>query len=732
MSAVSTPTKASSAPQPRQRWVVWALLAILLFAAVFDMVFYTGFYASDDLQYLRGATEIAETGRLSSLTLGTIRIVLLLPIALLIRLAGHQIFALTASFALYHLMLVLATYWLGWRLHGSGPGLLAAGSIALLPVVAGFATAILPEHAMAALVVFAVATLHLAGEKLCSIPRSPRAGYALSALAGFLFALAFAAKVVAIIILPVLAVLILSWFRKAPAPAVVKAGLLFLLGALICGALVSLCFHALIGLYSPLQDPTFVDNLRIAFARPPGKGIVAPLERLAKLISFGRHPAFFGVFFWAIPISVLLYPALRRRSWLVLLSFIWPCAYLTWGSFSLTKYMPAPMQVRYFIFALPFAAIMWSFLAYTLFASLWLRLRVVPRLRPVLIALLSALGLAVIANCATCLNRLAGKLYCAPEVAGVRYALDFAASSDDRPVVLSYWLSARVHPLFRRGKHPRLILTGANTGIEDMRDHLAATGFLYLESALGRSPQRSYPTPSPLDRAIAEASGASSSDLRLRTLGSFAQFKTRLSGLRYLFGGSGADMDLRDDKRAVFLREVTRPQQRAQPIPDGAGQPIDLSRPGACAPTWAVRVSNYHVSPASDGGVVCDIEGSDDTTGGQYGGIRFTTGPLKAIRLDVTFDTPDTIAAVFMDLTAGDATSQRLRWQFTASSDTPVPYGRRSYTFRLDQSTGPFSYAGGPISLQDCDSAHLFVRLKGTNARASFQVHRVLVERPAP
>jgi hypothetical protein len=38
------------------------LLAILALALVMDLVFYTGFFASDDLQYLRGARQARLAG----------------------------------------------------------------------------------------------------------------------------------------------------------------------------------------------------------------------------------------------------------------------------------------------------------------------------------------------------------------------------------------------------------------------------------------------------------------------------------------------------------------------------------------------------------------------------------------------------------------------------------------------------------------------------------------------
>jgi hypothetical protein len=51
---------------------VWTLLAILALAVLTDLIFYTGFFASDDLQYAGGAIQLAQYGRLSYITLEAI------------------------------------------------------------------------------------------------------------------------------------------------------------------------------------------------------------------------------------------------------------------------------------------------------------------------------------------------------------------------------------------------------------------------------------------------------------------------------------------------------------------------------------------------------------------------------------------------------------------------------------------------------------------------------------
>ncbi len=185
-------------------------------------------------------------------------------------------------------------------------------------------------------------------------------------------------------------------------------------------------------------------------------------------------------------------------------------------------------------------------------------------------------------------------------------------------------------------------------------------------------------------------------------------------------------------------KEATRPSQppatpkpaaqsQAAPIAESGAAVIDITAADAYAPTWVVRVDKCDVS-ASDGSLVCKVVGGSDISGGQYGGVKVKVGSVKAVGVDVTFTNPENIAAAFMDLTVGEGTKPRVRWQFILSGGQHMPSGKQSFTFRPDQSTGGFQYGGGEASIERVDHAQFFIKLR-PKSTAGFQMHRMVVER---
>ena len=726
--ADSTKAGAAAAPAGSTRWVVWALLGILLFALCMDLAFYTGFYASDDLQYIRGATQLADTGRLSSITLGTIRLVLVLPLALVAKVTHHNLFAMASLFVLFHVLGVAGTYWLGRLAHDPETGLLAAGLMAVCPLAVFNAPLILPDHAVTSLALLATGALILAGQRISCTSGSRWSVYKLCAIGGLVFALGVGAKITAIIMLPVFLVLMLFWVRRSPASVVLKSALWFAAAATIVGGLLWGTFYLVSGLHSPFQDSKFVAILTPS----PGRVTAADLtflDRLARIEGFALSDKYLGLFRWVIPVCLITYPFLKRRSWAMYLTFLWLCVYMTWGTFSLTHYLPPPVNIRYFLLALPYALITVAFVALSIVRPLWSRLQKTRLTRTALLGLASLVGLLVIGDSCVTANRLAGKLHHSPEVSAARHALDFAAASGDRPIVLSYWLSFRLRPLFWQDAYPRVILQELHTNMGEVSSLLERDGFLYMNCAYERRPRHRGPSPSPLDVAIREALDGRGLDVSARTVGTFGQFKTRLSGIMYLLTGLGDDMGLRRDDRQVFLREVTAGTPRAEDLDESTAEELDLSRGDIWSPTWVYGVKTCDVSQAEGGAVVCEVAGSEERTGDQCGGVVFRLGPVRAVRFDVTFEQPEEIDAVFMDLTVGPDTANRLRWSYAMPSGAAVPAGRQSYTFRPGYSTEQFVYEGGPASPYDLDQAHFFIRLKSGSSRSGCRVHRVLVER---
>jgi 4-amino-4-deoxy-L-arabinose transferase-like glycosyltransferase len=558
--------------------VVWALLGMIVFALVTDLIFYTGYYASDDRQYLTGAWQLAESGRLSSVTLGTIRLMLVAPLALVARLTDRNLFLMTASVAVYHLLVVVGTYWVGRLVHGLATGLLAAGLIAICPLAVVFATMIVPDHEVTALSLLAAGCLLVAGRRLTGNARGVRSAGALCALGGFLFGLACGAKITAIVLVPVFAALLLSWARLTPLRRVLRAGLWFLLGTAAAVLLLWVLFYTATGLYSPLQDSRMATLLGPA----PGRTVTKPYYsfggRWERLVGFAAPEGRVGIPALAGALALLGYPLLRRRSWGLCLTFLWVCVYMTWGTFSLSRYRPPPMQIRYFIFALPLLMVMLALELETICRWLWRRLGVTLPARRILLAAAVVGCLLAVTVSYLMLNRIAGKYYYAAEVAGARHALDFATGSGERPVVMSYWLSDRMWPLLQTKRWSGVVTSPRGTTRADMRNYLAS-GFLYLDCEREQVEDRWAATRSPLDLAIQEALAGRDEALRVRTIGSFGQFETRFAALRRKLNGSQIPAAAGKEGRRVFVREVVgspgRPattvapeQERAAPAPN--------------------------------------------------------------------------------------------------------------------------------------------------------------------
>jgi len=540
---------------------LWALLAIVALAAATDLIFYVGFFSSDDLQYTRGAIQLAESGKLSYITAGTIRLGIVLPLALVARLSHQNAFAMTLFFALFHLLVVIGTYWIGRLLHGVATGLLAAGLIAVCPLAAILATMVLPDHAATALMLFATGTLLVAVKLANADPESRRPQYLLAAV-GLLLGLSATSKQVAVIMVPVFLAPIVLGTRKVSARGAVRLTAAFLAGFAMATVMYLGAFRLTTGLWSPLQDRSLVAHMGGISERVIAKGYSAPGDRFARLLSFGTDTAHLGLFSWAIVVSLLLYPLTRRRSWFLYLTVIWLCCYMTWGTFSLTHYTPPPMQIRYFVFVLPFLMIMVAHPITLAGGWVWRQSAGITALRYATLGA-AALGcLLVVTSSYQKLDRLAGNLYFSPIIGGVRYALDFAALSDHRPVVLSYWLSARTGAGLPRAT-PYLITSEPTTSLREVASLLESDGFLYLDCEYEERERRPSPTTlSPLDAAVRKALAGRNPELSARTIGVFSQFATRSAGLQYLLGGVSDVGNLRRPGPLVCLREVTARREK--------------------------------------------------------------------------------------------------------------------------------------------------------------------------
>jgi len=177
--------------------------------------------------------------------------------------------------------------------------------------------------------------------------------------------------------------------------------------------------------------------------------------------------------------------------------------------------------------------------------------------------------------------------------------------------------------------------------------------------------------------------------------------------------------------RPIAAEQPAQPQ--AAPIAESGASVIDITAAGAYAPTWVVRAKKCDLS-ASNGSLVCNVVGGTDTSGGQYGGVKFKVGSIKAIAVDVTFTNPENVVGAFMDLTVGTNAKQRVRWDFILPSGRHMPAGKQSFTFRPDKGSGGFVFEGGPATMDKVTHASFFIRVQA-GSTSGFQLHRMVVEK---
>ncbi len=720
-----TESRLKARPAGSGHWVVWVLSAVLILTLVTDLIFYTGFFASDDLQYLRGAVELAQTGRLTHITFGTIRLGIMLPLAVVARVTNESMFAMTVFFLVFHLLMVVGTYWVGRLVHGVATGLLAAGFIAICPLAAIFATMMLPDHAATGLTLLSAGAV-LVGLRGSTVSSGGRRAYWAIAGGGVLFGLALTAKVPAIFALPAFIVVIATSARRASVRQTARLEATFLAGIALVAIMYIVGLRGLTGIWSPLQHPFISERMAALPELAATKPYFATSDRLSRLISFGRSQMYLGVFRWAVPAVLLVYPLLKRRSWLLYLTFIWLCVYKTWGTLSITRYAPPPIQIRYFVFVLPLVMVMSAYIVVTVARPLWSRAAGRAATRRLFIGLAALLGLIVIGDSYGRLNRLAGKAYSAGEVSSTRYAVDFGKTRNGLPVVLSKWLSRRAAPSMGDDQ-AQVVVTNATTDLEAIASVIRREQGRFLYAYAEREPaarQAGQLSWSPLDEAIHELAGENEAEIRVYELGTFNQFKSRLAGLRYLYGGTAAPRGVKRGRgRGVVLTEVTLVPEE---LPEDEAVTLDLSQAEVWEPTWVHRLETCDFRLHPDGSLECQIVGSDDTSGGQYGGVRLNAGGFRAIRLEVSFSEPEGIGTVFVDLAAGPGSGRRLRWQSTPEYVASLTDSVQELTFALDRPTSGFSYVGGEASPADLDHVQFFVRLRDLRARTSFRIHRVL------
>jgi 4-amino-4-deoxy-L-arabinose transferase-like glycosyltransferase len=455
-----------------------ALGAILAVSVFVDLVFFTGFIASDDVLYVTAARQLVETGTLwPDLAAHEVRLLVIGWCALAGFWVRHDVQTIAASFVLFHQALTVLTFVLARQVQGLGAALLAALLTASFPLLVVYSTTILPDIPMA---VCFVAALLAFRSGLTLAPGAPRARLAF-AVGGACVGLAYLAKESGLIPVPFFVALTLFGTGSTLEPARrlgragarsgwLLAGLAFVLG------LEALALRALTGAWS--------FRLR-AFFEGGGGGAPSLAGLGERALGLERavtdHLPGAAVAMVALVAVAAVIHAAKRPGLGAILSFpAWYIAYYTWGSASLTSYYSPSLQARYFIPCLPFLIIALSALLSTgsARAAEYVRRRH-PGMEWELRVLAAAAVISAVAVQVALADRHAGRVYGAPLVTQSLRALRSRSLAPDTPVVMSEVLGAQLFPLFQ--DRPERLLFSHEVGSDQLEEWRRRGGFHFMD-----------------------------------------------------------------------------------------------------------------------------------------------------------------------------------------------------------------------------------------------------------
>lgn len=378
---------------------------LLIGSAMLGGYYYIGPFGSDDLQYVQLVAGGAPA-------LGTGRFAISGYYWLLANWLGIQQAAY--SFFLFGAAIGIATYLLSKRFVPEHVAMLSGLLAAFNPLTFYYSAAILPDNPLGLFYVIHVGTF--------AIYAWGRGGCACAALSGAMLAACYATKEASMVFAAPTA-LVGAWLLATRRASILRGVVVFVV------AFVAVIAVDIFASWLLLGDPVFrltysVGHDVVGHARKymDSQGVL-PWERLAYVVD--RSLAF-------IPKSVLLLNAVaivampllawrHRRDLLApaiyaSVSAFVVVAYLTWGTISLKDYVGVPLQVRYYLPAVPIGAVCTA-------TFLWAGSRWVARAPRVEVTVFSLLGLIILGLQVKHPAPHAGRAYRAPEVIAIGRAV---------------------------------------------------------------------------------------------------------------------------------------------------------------------------------------------------------------------------------------------------------------------------------------------------------------------
>ncbi len=465
--AASESQAATPAAQPAQHHGGWVLAASLVAALVLDVVFFNGYFASDDYAYFTTAQQLLQFGRYTTPpALGSSRLAIVGWLVLTGTILPPDVQWAAASFIVWHLVLVGLTCLLGWTFLDRRVGLMAAWGVATIGLFVVYAGCMLPDMLVACTWVFALYAF-LRGLRARHRPR-PGRSHAWLLAAGLGVGLGYMAKEASLVLLPFFFVVWLIAEIRSPRWAAVGRGAVFAAGVGIMLAAEVMTFrrlapataHRLTWVAGEIDET--VRKSVVRYGSSPWHRLLWVDQRLNRdVFPPGLKPA--------LVVGFVLFPILCRRQWAIYALPLWAFAYQTWGTMNLSAYVPPTIQARYYIPVVPFALVILG--AVLVRAWDWTagRLTAVPARRIAQGAALTILALYPLSGLGGP-NRLAGRLYRTDLVRGAAKALALATQRPARPIVVDPALARRIVPLllWRQTRSDVVYLSPLRTEVVDI------------------------------------------------------------------------------------------------------------------------------------------------------------------------------------------------------------------------------------------------------------------------
>jgi 4-amino-4-deoxy-L-arabinose transferase-like glycosyltransferase len=444
----------------------FTLAILFLVALVLDFLFFTGFFASDDLQYLTGARKIASLLSLQApgegvAGMGNSRLGVTVPSGVVYWISGGSIAAVAWFHVLYHLILVGLAFALGRLFHGERTGLIAAGIAATSPILYVFAGAILPDNVTAVWLALILILLELVRRREADGALPAARAFRWYFSIGLLFGVAYSSKDTALVMTVPAAACVMASAPRLKSPVWIRNGA-FMLAGLIAFVLVELLALRLVmhewvfrpSMVQEAAEGVFLERMQVQGSDPIARFWFALGDRLSSLAPITT---------WILLAGAVAYPFIRDRRLSLITFFWWPFVYLTIGTTSFSAYRPPTIQIRYYAIIIIPAAVMTAIAAQAVWARwrAWERVPAPLRGRPALAAVMVA-ALAVAWHELAADLPESGNIYKAPAVRGLAAAYEVARDQHpEYPILIGSHYGDRMKSLLAAGADERVYWAGA-------------------------------------------------------------------------------------------------------------------------------------------------------------------------------------------------------------------------------------------------------------------------------